>query len=65
MGPNTWRDEQEWPLARTQYTPVVSACRTAASTPERPGAGSDLTHSPTIRTIPPRLSVVACSAPGR
>lgn len=21
MGANTWRDEQEWPLARTQYTP--------------------------------------------
>lgn len=20
MGPNAWRDEQEWPLARTQYT---------------------------------------------
>ena len=21
MGPNVWRDEQEWPLARTEYTP--------------------------------------------
>ena len=21
MGENTWRDEQEWPLARTGYTP--------------------------------------------
>jgi putative CocE/NonD family hydrolase len=22
MGPNTWREEHEWPLARTRYTPV-------------------------------------------
>jgi uncharacterized protein len=22
MGPNVWRDEHEWPLARTRYTPV-------------------------------------------
>jgi uncharacterized protein len=22
MGDNTWRDEQEWPLARTQFTPM-------------------------------------------
>lgn len=22
MGPNEWRDEHEWPLARTQYTPL-------------------------------------------
>jgi putative CocE/NonD family hydrolase len=27
MGVNRWRDEQEWPLARTQYTPLYFASK--------------------------------------
>ena len=33
MGPNTWRDEQEWPLGPDPVDAVVPAARTAASAP--------------------------------
>ncbi len=32
MGRNQWRDEQEWPLARTQYTPYYFHSEGSAST---------------------------------
>jgi putative CocE/NonD family hydrolase len=32
MGANRWRDEQEWPLARTQYTPFYLASQGRANT---------------------------------
>jgi len=31
MGENTWRDEQEWPLARTQWTPFYLHSRAGAN----------------------------------
>lgn len=31
MGRNQWRDEQEWPLARTQYTPYYFGCDKSAN----------------------------------
>jgi uncharacterized protein len=38
MGENVWRDEQEWPLARTQYTPLYLHSRGGANT--RSGDGT-------------------------
>lgn len=32
MGANRWRDEQEWPLARTRYTPLYLSSDGAANT---------------------------------
>ena len=32
MGKNQWRDEQEWPLARTQYTPYYFRSEKSANT---------------------------------
>ena len=32
MGPNVWREEHEWPLARTRYTPVYLNSRGHANT---------------------------------
>ncbi len=37
MGENVWRDEQEWPLARTQYTPYYLHTSSLLST-EKPGS---------------------------
>jgi putative CocE/NonD family hydrolase len=31
MGPNVWRDEHEWPLARTRYTPLYLASKGRAN----------------------------------
>lgn len=32
MGPNEWREEHEWPLARTRYTPLYLSSRGHANT---------------------------------
>lgn len=48
MGENVWRDEQEWPLARTQYTPWYLG-EHGSLTPDRPAmaTGADrYTHDP-------------------
>ena len=37
MGENTWRDEQEWPLARTQFTPLYLHSLGKANTLQRDG----------------------------
>ena len=37
MGANTWRDEQEWPLARTEYTPFYLHSAGGANTPRGDG----------------------------
>ena len=41
MGENRWRDEREWPLARTRYTPYYFGSRGRANT-----AGGDGTLHP-------------------
>jgi putative CocE/NonD family hydrolase len=56
MGENVWRDEQEWPLARTQYTPYYLHSQGNANTAggsgylstERPGteAADHFTYDP-------------------
>ena len=38
MGANRWRDEQEWPLARTHYTPLYFAGKGHANTLKGDGA---------------------------
>ncbi len=38
MGVNRWRDEQEWPLARTHYTPLYFASKGHANTMKGDGA---------------------------
>jgi uncharacterized protein len=42
MGENRWRDEQEWPLARTQYIPYYLHSKGEANTPGRDGTLSPL-----------------------
>ncbi|MBL7488484.1 CocE/NonD family hydrolase [Frankia sp. AgB1.9] len=42
MGENTWRDEQEWPLARTQWTPYYLHSAGAANTAGGDGVLSTL-----------------------
>jgi len=37
MGANTWRDEEEWPLARTVYTDYYFHSQGAANTPQGDG----------------------------
>lgn len=51
MGANIWRDEQEWPLARTQYTPFYLQQNGLLST-EKPGeqAADQYTYDPTNPT---------------
>jgi putative CocE/NonD family hydrolase len=43
MGDNRWRDEQEWPLARTQYTPMYLRQESALSF-EQPDEGESPDH---------------------
>jgi putative CocE/NonD family hydrolase len=38
MGPNIWREEHEWPLARTRYTPLYLASRGHANSAAGDGA---------------------------
>jgi putative CocE/NonD family hydrolase len=38
MGPNAWREEQEWPLARTHYTPLYLASKGHANSNAGDGA---------------------------
>lgn len=38
MGANRWRDEQEWPLARTRYTPVYLSSKGHANTGKGDGS---------------------------
>ncbi len=37
MGPNTWREEHEWPLARTRYTPIYLNSRGHANSSDGDG----------------------------
>ena len=41
MGDNAWRDEQEWPLTRTKYTPFYLSGGGALSEAQPQGAASD------------------------
>jgi uncharacterized protein len=52
MGQNTWRDEQEWPLGRTEYTPWYLG-RDGRFGPEAPGEG----EAPDSFTYDPRRPV--------
>lgn len=45
MGENLWRDEREWPLARTQYTPVYLHSRGHANSQGGDGALSFIAPS--------------------
>lgn len=38
MGPNVWREEHEWPLARTRYTPLYLASQGHANSASGDGA---------------------------
>ncbi len=48
MGDNAWRDEQEWPLARTQYTPYYLHSKGNANTSN--GSGYLSTEKPGVET---------------
>lgn len=49
MGENKWRDEQEWPLARTRYTPYYLHSDGAANTLN--GGGTLDTHKPSAEPV--------------
>ena len=55
MGPNVWTKENEWPLARTKWTPFYLHSGGAAN-----GSAGD----GTLDTIPPRPGVAAAGAAG-
>ena len=38
MGPNIWREEHEWPLARTRYAPLYLSSRRHANSVEGDGS---------------------------
>lgn len=48
MGRNAWRDEQEWPLARTRYTPwyLQEECGLSPEAPTGQGGGEHYTYDP-------------------
>jgi len=63
MGENVWRNEHEWPLARTRSTPYYLHNQRSL-TPEPPGKNEEPAASTTTRTTPSR-PWVATTLPGR
>lgn len=49
MGPNVWREEHEWPLARTHYTPLYLSSNGHANS----ARGDGILHWQPIRKSPP------------
>jgi uncharacterized protein len=45
MGANHWRDEQEWPLKRTRYTPAFLGSRSGAATLNGDGTLTPTAHN--------------------
>ena len=63
MGTNQWRDEQEWPLARTRYTPFyLSADESGRSLLPVPGAPSfdEFVYDPR-NPVPTRGGALCCN----
>ena len=61
MGENRWRDEQEWPLARTIYTPMyLTAGRTLAT--EARSSGRDEFFYDPDNPVPTRGGAVCCNS---
>jgi predicted acyl esterase len=52
MGENRWRDEREWPLARTRYTPYYLLSRGRANTAHGDGVLSPLPSHILLPVIP-------------
>ena len=48
MGPDTWREEHEWPLSRTRYTPLYLSSQGSANT----GAGDGELQWNQVRSAP-------------
>jgi uncharacterized protein len=62
MGANRWRDENEWPLARTRYTAFYLATGgTLASEPRLGDAPARFTFDP-LRAVPTLGGAVCCTA---
>ena len=65
MGTNEWREEEEWPLARTRYTPFYLAPdetgegRALASSPRRP-ARDEFAYDPR-NPVPTRGGALCCN----
>jgi uncharacterized protein len=69
MGVNRWRDEQEWPLARTRYTPLYFASQGRAnslngngrleSRPPRTDEPDQFTYDPR-KPVPTRGGAICC-----
>lgn len=72
MGPNVWREEHEWPLARTRYTPVYLTSSGHANSlqgdgalqwrPEREGKSDTFTYDP--KSPVPTTGGAICCEPG-
>jgi putative CocE/NonD family hydrolase len=60
MGANRWRDEQEWPIRRTKYTPLyLTAGRTLSSQTKTPGQ-DEFAYDPR-NPVPTRGGAVCCN----
>ncbi|MBZ5610436.1 MAG: CocE/NonD family hydrolase [Acidobacteriia bacterium] len=69
MGADRWRDEQEWPLARTRYTPLYLASKGHANTlngdgklewkPRKKDQADQFTYDPR-NPVPTRGGAVCC-----
>lgn len=62
-----WRDEQEWPLARTRYTPYHLDANTGSLSAEAPAAagavGYEAPHGGTVFTTPPMTEETEITGP--
>ena len=72
MGENRWRDEQEWPLARTEYTPWYLHSGGSANSlngdgtslaPRRPASSLPTATSTTPTTPSPASAAITSSSP--
>jgi putative CocE/NonD family hydrolase len=60
MGANVWRDENEWPLARTQFKPLyLTPGRTLSTEPRAPGR-DEFFYDPE-NPVPTRGGAVCCN----
>jgi putative CocE/NonD family hydrolase len=60
MGENVWRDEQEWPIARTRHTPLYLTGGHTLATEPRAAGHEEFFYDPN-RPVPTRGGAVCCN----
>jgi putative CocE/NonD family hydrolase len=61
MGANRWRDEQEWPIARTKYTPLYLAAGRILSIEPRAAGKDEFVYDPE-NPAPTRGGAICCNS---